>query len=205
MGFFPFYELSHNMSKGERRDKESLKVLSNIRSHIESRTLNSMFICQQKEMLCCKMLGFGWSGRTDAFKSIRRISSTVATVEGNLVIQLKLNYQAFNHRTSYVIQEYDACTELRSINSSVGSEKILHLCIEGKSIVSNAIARTVTWFETGQVKCWTLFISLNWVPQERTVEKQTSSVKMVWATAMTNDKSFLKAIDYVSLMLYDDV
>ena len=164
-----------------------------------------MFICQQKEMLCCKMLGFGWSGRTDAFKSIRRVSSTVATVEGNLVIQLKLNYQAFNHRTSYVIQEYDACTELRSINSSVGSEKILHLCIEGKSIVSNAIARTVTWLETGQVECWTLFISLNWVPQERTVEKQTSSVKMVWATAMTNDKSFLIAIDYVSFMLYDDV
>jgi hypothetical protein len=28
---------------------------------------------------------------------------------------------------------------------------------------------------------------------------------MVWAKAMTNDKSFLKAIDYVSLMLYDDV
>ena len=111
-------------------------------------------------------------------------------------------------QSSYIVrytQECDACTELRSINSSVGSEKILHLCIEGKSIVSNAIARTVTWFETGQVKCWTLFISLNWVPQERTVEKQTSSVKMVWATAMTNDKSFLKAIDYVSLMLYDDV
>ena len=104
-----------------------------------------MFTCQQKGMLCCKMLRFGWSGRTDAFKSIRRVSSTVATAEGNLIIQPKLNYQAFNHRTSYVIQEYDACTELRSINSSVGSEKILHLCIEGKSIVSNAIARTVTW------------------------------------------------------------
>ena len=64
-----------------------------------------MFICQQKGMLCCKMLGFGWSGRTDAFKSIRRVSSTVATVEGNLIIQPKLNYQAFNHRTSYVIHK----------------------------------------------------------------------------------------------------
>ena len=142
------------------------------------------------------MLGFGWSGRTDAFKSIRRVSSTVATVEGNLIIQLKLNYQAFNHRTSYIVRdtrECDACTELRSTNSSVGSEKILHLCIEGKSIVSNAIARTVTWLETGQVECWTSFISLNWVPQERTVEKQTSSVKMVLATAMTNDESFFKS------------
>lgn len=51
-------------------------------------------------------------------------------------------------QSSYIVrytQECDACTELRSINSSVGSEKILHLCIEGKSIVSNAIARTVTW------------------------------------------------------------
>ena len=111
-------------------------------------------------------------------------------------------------QSSYIVrdtQECDACTELRSINSSVGSEKILHLCIEGKSIVSNAIARTVTWLETGQVECWTSFISLNWVPQERTAGEQTSSVKMVWATAMTNDKSFLKSIDYVSLMLFDDV
>ena len=51
-------------------------------------------------------------------------------------------------QSSYIVrdtQECDACTELSSINSSVGSEKVLHLCIKGKSIVSNAIARTVTW------------------------------------------------------------
>ena len=84
MGFFPFYELRHNMSKGERRDKESLKVLSNMGAHNESRTVNSMFTRQQKE--CCAARSSDSGDQAEStFKSIRRVSSTVATIEGNLV------------------------------------------------------------------------------------------------------------------------
>ena len=79
MGFFPFYELSHNMSKGEKaRQTISKRALFIIRTH------NSMFTRQQKK--CCAARSSDSGDQAEStFKSIRRVSSTVATIEGNLV------------------------------------------------------------------------------------------------------------------------